>query len=83
MYFKLLCFKKRRLNVCETPRPVFRFDGFAQVTQPLVCRHILFSKLFIFFSMTVFKRKIINQSVLTWLKILVIAFFFCAISEIQ
>ena len=37
-----------------------------------------------FFSMTVFKRKIISQSVLTWLKILVILFyFFCAISEMQ
>ena len=34
-----------------------------------------------FFSMTVFKREIISQSVLTWLKILVIFFFFCAISE--
>ena len=36
----------------------------------------------IFFSMTVFKREIISQSVLTWLKILVILFF-CAISEMQ
>ena len=36
----------------------------------------------VFFSMTVFKREIISQSVLKWLKILVI-FFFCAISEIQ
>ena len=37
-----------------------------------------------FFSMTVFKREIISQSVLTWLKILVILFyFFCAISEMQ
>ena len=35
-----------------------------------------------FFSMTVFKREIISQSVLTWLKILVILFF-CAISEMQ
>ena len=31
---------------------------------------------FNFFSMTVFKREIISQSVLTWLKILVIVFFF-------
>ena len=29
-----------------------------------------------FFSMRVFKREIISQSVLTWLKILVIVFFF-------
>ena len=36
-----------------------------------------------FFSMTVFKREIISQSVLTWLKILVFLFFFCAISEMQ
>ena len=48
---------------------MFRLGGFAQAAQPLVCRHIL-----VFFSMTVFKRKIINQSVLTWLKILVIVF---------
>ena len=34
--------------------------------------------------MTVFKREIISQSALTWLKILVILFyFFCAISEMQ
>ena len=31
---------------------------------------------FNFFSVTVFKRKIISQSVLTWLKILVLVFFF-------
>ena len=30
---------------------------------------------FIFFSLTVFKMEIISQSVLTWLKILVIVFF--------
>ena len=36
-----------------------------------------------FFSMTVFKREIISQSVLTWLKILVVLFFFCAIWEMQ
>ena len=30
---------------------------------------------FIFFSMTVFKREIISQSVLTWLKILVLFFW--------
>ena len=47
--------KKRRLN-----GSVFRLDGFAQVTQPLDYLHILF-----FFSMTVFKREIISQSVLT------------------
>ena len=33
---------------------------------------------FNFFSMTVFKREVISQSVLTWLKILVIVFFFLA-----
>ena len=39
---------------------------------------------FNFFSVTVFKRKIISQSVLTWLKILVLVFFFfCALSEMQ
>ena len=57
----------------ETPGSVFCLDGLAQVTQPLVCLHILFSKLY-FFSMTVFKRESINQSLLTWLKILVIFF---------
>ena len=57
----------------ETPGSVFRLDGFAQVTQPLVCLDILFSKLY-FFSMTVFKREIISRSVLAWLKILVIVF---------
>ena len=62
----------------ETPGSVFRLDGFAQVTQPLVCLDILFSKLY-FFSMTVFKREIISRSVLAWLKILVIFFFFCNI----
>ena len=41
---------------------------------------------FNFFSMTVFKREIISQSVLTWLKILVIVLFlffvfFCAIGR--
>ena len=35
-----------------------------------------------FFSMSVFKREIISQSVLTWLQILVILFFF-AQSEMQ
>ena len=35
--------------------------------------HSVFQAL-IFFPITVFKRKIINQSVLTWLKILVIVF---------
>ena len=48
-------------------------DGFPQVTQPLVHLHILFSKRF-FFSVKVFKREIISQSVLTWLKILVFNF---------
>ena len=42
-------FKKRRLNERETPVSVFRLDGFAQVTQPLVCLHILFCKLHFFF----------------------------------
>ena len=54
---------KEHLGQCT----MFRLEGFAQVTQPLVCLHILFSKLK-FFSMTVFKREIISQSVLTWLK---------------
>ena len=59
----------------ETPGSVFRLDGFAQVTQPLVGLHILFFQAF--FSMTVFKREIISQSVLAWLKILVhVTFFF-------
>ena len=40
---------KRRLNVLETPGSVFRLDGFAQVTQPLVCLHVLFSKLLFLF----------------------------------
>ena len=57
--------KKRRLNVLETPGLVFRLDGSAQVTQPFVCLRF---PSFNFFSMTVFKRKIISQSVLTWLK---------------
>ena len=43
--------------------PVFRLDRFAQVTQPLVCLRILFSKLYFFFT-SVFKREIISQSVL-------------------
>ena len=43
---------------------------------------ILFSKLYFFFAMTVFKREIISQSVVTLLKILVIVFL-CAISEMQ
>ena len=62
---------KEHLGQCT----MFRLEGFAQVTQPLVCLHILFSKLK-FFSMTVFKREIISQSVLTWLEILVIGFLF-------
>ena len=64
----------------ETPGSVFRLEGFAQVTQLLVCL-----PRFNFFAMTVFKREIISQSVLTWLKILVIVFFFFfgAISEMQ
>ena len=61
--------------MCEARGSVFLVEGFAQVIQPLVCLHILFSKLF-FFSVTVFKMEIISQSVLTWLKILVIVFFF-------
>ena len=40
---------KRRLNVWETSGSVFRLDGVAQVTQPLVCLHLLFSKLYFFF----------------------------------
>ena len=40
----LFFFKKRRLNWS-----VFRLDGFAQVTQPLVCLHTLFSKFQFFF----------------------------------
>ena len=58
----------------RTPGSVFRLEGFPQVTQPLVCLHVLFSKLY-FFPITAFKREIIIQSVLTWLKILVIVFF--------
>ena len=57
----------------ETPWVRVSSWRLAQVTQPLVCLHILFSKL-LFFSMTVCKREIINQSVLTWFKILVIVF---------
>ena len=60
-------------NTCNCGS-VFRLKGFAQVTQPLFCPHPLFSKLQ-FFSVTVFKREIIGQSVLTWLKILVIVSF--------
>ena len=45
MYFGYFCFKKRGLNMFETPGSVFRLEGFAQVTQPLVCLHMLFSKL--------------------------------------
>ena len=41
--------KKRRLNVWEAPGAVFCPDGFAQVTQPSVCLHILFSKFEYFF----------------------------------
>ena len=50
---------------------MFRLDGFAQVTQPLVCLNI---PSFNFFFMTVFKSEVINQSVLTGLKILIIDF---------
>ena len=64
----------------ETPGSVFRLEGLAQVTQPLVCLHILFSKLY-FFSMTVFKGENISQSVLAWLKILVIGFFWSHIKN--
>ena len=32
---------------------MFRLDGFVQVTQPLVSLHILFSKLYFFFTMTI------------------------------
>ena len=46
---------------------MFRLNGFVQVTQPLVCLHILFSKPH-FFYVTVFKSNFISQSVLTWLK---------------
>ena len=49
---------------------MFRLDGFAQVTQPLVFLNI---PSFNFF-MTVFKSEVINQSVLTGLKILIIDF---------
>ena len=49
---------------------MFRLDGFAHVTQPLVCLNI---PSFNFF-MTVFKSEVINQSVLTGLKILIIDF---------
>ena len=41
----VVLFKKRRLNVWETRGSVFRPEGLAQVTQPLVCLHILFFKL--------------------------------------
>ena len=34
---------------CQLNGSVFRLDGFAQVTQPLVCLHILFSKFQFFF----------------------------------
>ena len=59
---------------------VFRLQGFAQVTQPLVCLHILFSKLQFFF-FAAFEREIISQSVLTWLEIF--SNFFGAISEMH
>ena len=37
------------LKQCRLNGSVFRLDGFAQVTQPLVCLHILFSKFQFFF----------------------------------
>ena len=57
----------------ETPGSVFRLDGFKQVTQSLVYLPA-FCFPFCCFSMTVFKREIISQSVLTlfffwWCKI--------------
>ena len=67
----------------ETPGSVFRLDGFALVTQPL--NYLLafcFPSFIFFFAMTVFKREIISQSVVTVLKILVIVFL-SAISEMQ
>ena len=51
----------------------FRFDGFAQITQSLVCLHVLFPS-FNIFSKKVFKREVISQSVKTWLKILIFDF---------
>ena len=48
---------------------VFRLEGFAQVTQPLVYLHVLFPSFnCFFFSMTVFKMEIVSKSVLTLLK---------------
>ena len=64
-------FKERRLNMWGTPGSVFRLEGFAQVTQPLVCLQKKI-KAWKTECMTVFKREVISQSVLTWLKILVI-----------
>ena len=46
--FWVVLFKKRQLDVWETSESVFRFDGFAQVTQSLVCLHILFPTFNIF-----------------------------------
>ena len=45
VFWVVLFLKKCWQNVWETRRSVFRLEGFAQATQPLVCLHILFSKL--------------------------------------
>ena len=66
--FWVVCFKKRGLKVFETPGLVFLLEGFAQVAS--VFTFCLPS--FNLFSMTVFEREIIGQSVLTWLRILAI-----------
>ena len=60
---------------------MFRLEGFAQATQPLVLSSQSVFQALIFFSVTVFKMEIISQSVLTWLEYY--CFFFGAKSEMQ
>lgn len=57
MYFGQFCFKRRQINVRETPCFVLTT---LHVTQPRVCLHSQFSKLE-FFSMTVFNTVCVNM----------------------
>ena len=64
----------------ETPGSVFRLDGFAQDTQPLICLLAFCFPIFFFFLRRYLKGKLLrSQSVLTLLKILVTVFFLCNI----
>ena len=83
MYFGWFCLKK---NPTKCARNTWVSVSSWRLCTGYPATHlsfgILFSKLYFFFAMTVFKREIISQSVVTLLKILVIVFL-CAISEMQ